>query len=215
MYISTVSVYSDAIPPNGTESSELVALTPVQGQDTESIPIDKDTYGPLKLLCEQRVKELYLDPLIIRPTYVIGPFDYTMRFPKWIQRISNGGVVDCPSPASNHVQFIDARDQAVFVALLIEKNVSGCFHTPNPPIEFKEMLEAINLSVGSSNVTLNFLSEEETKNREAEFPMWSGQVSSGLMEMNSAAAVLAGLTFRPLSETIIDTFKWLQSLSQK
>jgi 2'-hydroxyisoflavone reductase len=211
IYISTVSVYAEDIPHNSNESGPLVSTTSLAGADTDQIPIDGSTYGPLKLLCEKRVEAIYNDALIIRPTYVIGPHDYTMRFPKWVKLISKGGQVDCPSPESNAVQFIDARDQAAFVVSLIERGVSGIFHTVAPSTSFKGMLDAIVDAVGGLGVSLRWIPPEDVLLRKSEFPMWSGEKSEGMLAMDGSAAVSAGLTIRPLSETIRDTLTWLIS----
>lgn len=99
IFISTVSVYKDNIPFDSDEHAELVSLEPLENVDVAAVSITKTTYGPLKVLCERRAIELYPTSLIIRPTYVFGPYDFTMRFPKWIQKVEKGGVVECPVSA--------------------------------------------------------------------------------------------------------------------
>ena len=213
VYISTISVYADDTPVHSNEhSGKLVDLLPLDGKDHKTVPIGEKTYGPLKLLCEMRAKERFGDILIIRPTYVVGPGDYTMRFPKWVKRISEGGVVDCPKPAENPMQYVDARDQATFTIDLVEKRMNGVFNCClSPETTFGEMLEGIVSAVGAPGVSLNWvdLTDDQTKLASAEYPLWSGREGSPMMTMDASAAVENGLRFRPLNETARDTLGWL------
>lgn len=217
VYISTISVYSEDVPAHSDETGKLVDTQHLQDADFKPGPIDKRTYGPLKLLCEQRAQAIFGgDILIIRPTYVIGPEDYTMRFPKWVQRISAGGVVTCPNPGGVPVQYIDARDQAIFVLDMMEGSATGTFNCCiSPELTFRELLDVIVATVAPPGTVLDWvdLSEEDAKLASASCPMWHGPESNALMTMDSAAAVANGLKFRPLSETITDTLGWLNEQS--
>ena len=55
-----------------------------------------------------------------RPTYVVGPDDYTWRFPYWVSRIAAGGDVLAPGPADDPAQVIDVRDQGDWMVRLLE-----------------------------------------------------------------------------------------------
>ncbi|CAM9166188.1 unnamed protein product, partial [Ectocarpus fasciculatus] len=213
VYISTISVYADDTPVHSNEhTGKLVDFSPLDGEDHRTVPIGEKTYGPLKLLCENRAKDRFGDILIIRPTYVVGPGDYTMRFPNWLKRISEGGVVDCPKPAENPMQYVDARDQATFTVALVEKSISGVFNCClSPETTFGQMLEGIVRAVGAPGVSLNWieLTDEEAKLATANYPLWSGRDGSPMMTMDASAAVEKGLTFRPLEETVRDTMSWL------
>lgn len=213
VYVSTVSVYADETPVHSDEiNGTMVSMVPLDGEDTTSVPIGGKTYGPLKLLCELRAQALYKDLLIIRPTYVVGPEDYTMRFPKWVQRISAGGTVDCPNPPSIPMQYIDARDQAAFVVDLIDRGMIGVFNCcVTPEITFGEMIDCIVKTVGAPDVSINWVDvNEDSTDLAASFPLWSGREGTAMMTMDATAAVSNGLTFRPLSETVTDTLRWLQ-----
>lgn len=224
VYISTVSVFAEDVDLHANEEGKKVDLSPLEGLDCSTCPIDSKTYGPLKLLCEQRVLARFHEnkPLIIRPTYVVGPEDYTMRFPKWVQKISDGGVIDCPNPRENPFQFIDARDQAIFICDLIER---GDTLTPSltfnscisPEITFGELLESIARSVGPPGTTLNWIDvplDIPAPDVTAKYTLWSRKASS-IMAIDSSAAVANGLKFRPLSETIADTLAWLQTTKEQ
>ena len=75
--------------------------------------VTNENYGGLKVACEHVSTELFgPDTTIIRPTYVIGPYDRTYRFTWWVDRIARGGTVLAPGDPDDPIQLIDARDQA-------------------------------------------------------------------------------------------------------
>lgn len=216
VYISTVSVYAEDTPVHSNEiTGKLVSLDPLEGTDHKTIPIDRKTYGPLKLLCEKRAQAVLGDSniLIVRPTYVFGPGDYTMRFPKWIAKIRAGGVVKCPNPINAPFQYIDARDQAAFVIDIIEGRATGVFNCCiTPEITFGKMLEGIvdhvPRSSSEENATLQW---EDVPEDATEFTLWSGTEDSSMMSIDASKAVAMGLKFRPYSETILDTLRWMDA----
>lgn len=207
-FISTVSVYSDTIPSDSNESALLTDTDAVRA-DPAGIPMSAQSYGPLKVLCERAALTSQPAALIIRPTYVIGPDDHTMRFPTWVERIAAGGMVECPGPASNPMQYIDARDQARFVVDQLERDATGTFHCAAPPITFGAMLEGI-ASALQSDAQLVWRNPDDLVGREAEFPLWSGSEATTMLQMNPAAALNAGLHIRPFAETVQDTAAWLR-----
>ena len=76
VFISTMSVFAEADGPGIDEQSPLVTL-----DDPTTEEVTGETYGGLKVLCEQAAAAAYGDALtVIRPTYVIGPHDHTGRF---------------------------------------------------------------------------------------------------------------------------------------
>ena len=210
-FISTVSVYADDIAPGGDESSRLVALDALEGLDSATCEITGATYGPLKVLAEQRVDARYSDPLIIRPTYVIGPFDHTMRFPTWVQRVAAGGVVEIPEASDVAFQYVDAADQARFIVDQVEQGTAGAFTTAAPPIPFAQMLDTLAETLGGPNLQLHPVDATLDDAESGRFPLWSGPQSEAVLQMDSGAAVSRGLTFRPLAESGRATLDWLNS----
>ena len=204
--ISTVSVYSDAIPVNANESAPLVDTAAVV-DDPDRVEMSAQTYGPLKVLCEQLAHESFAHPLIIRPTYVIGPRDYTARFPAWVQRIAENLTVDCPGPADAAMQYVDARDQAAFVVGLLERGVRGTFHCAAPPTTFAEMLTGIAQALEVSP-EMNWLDAASCQGRESEFPLWASGESTPMLHLDPTAALEAGLCIRPFADTVRDTRHW-------
>ena len=121
-YISTVSAHQPLPPPNFTDA----LLAELPDPDTEQVT--DQIYGGLKVLCERAAMDAYgSDTTVIRPTYVIGPHDYTGRFTWWVNRLARGGEVLAPGDPADPIQVIDARDLGTWAVDLLERKVSGTF----------------------------------------------------------------------------------------
>jgi nucleoside-diphosphate-sugar epimerase len=115
-FISSISAYADFSQPGADENAAVGKL-----EDESVEEIDGDTYGPLKVLCEEVVeKRLPGRTLIIRPGLIIGPHDPTDRFTYWPCRVERGGEVLAPGKPEKSVQFIDARDLAAWNLDMVE-----------------------------------------------------------------------------------------------
>ncbi|MGH2736128.1 MAG: NAD-dependent epimerase/dehydratase family protein, partial [Actinomycetota bacterium] len=107
-FISTVSVYRDFSQAGLTEDAPLATLS-----DESVEEVTYETYGGLKVLCEEVVRAEYGDRCtVVRPHVVVGPHDDTDRFTYWVARTARGGDVLVPGRRDKPVQFVDARDLA-------------------------------------------------------------------------------------------------------
>ena len=212
MLISTVSVYAPPPGPGLTEDAALVTLD----DPTTEVVTDR-SYGGLKVACEHSAARAYgQDLLVLRPTYVVGPHDYTWRFPAWVRRIAAGGQVLCPGPADIPMQVIDARDQADFAVRLLEEGRGGTFHTasPKPPFSLGDLLEATAGVVAPAGTSLVWADPDllvaEGLDDQA-FPFWApGEADFDVLAADPSAAYAAGLAPRPLAQTIADTAAWVR-----
>jgi 2'-hydroxyisoflavone reductase len=210
VFISSASVYAEDIPHG---SDETAARTPTSGLDPQALdttPIDGVTYGPLKALCEDAVFARHADHLVVRPTFVVGPNDYTQRFAEWVRRVAVGGEVDAPGPAGAAVQYIDARDLGRFVIDAVENDLRGTFNTAatEPPFSFGQLLDGIVAGVGPAGTRLRWLPPEEAAASGRNFPLWAEGKSFGTMAISSQAARAQGLHCRPLEQTAADVLAW-------
>jgi 2'-hydroxyisoflavone reductase len=207
LYISSTSAYRTPVAPGFTESAPLAELA-----DPDTEEITDETYGGLKVACERVALDLFGAPAttIVRPTYVIGPYDRTYRFTWWVERIARGGAVLAPGDRTDPIQVIDARDMAAWIVALAADRVAGTFHavSPAPPFGFGELLGAIAAEVGPPGTELVWvagdflLAEGETAET---LPLWpGGDPESDINAADPAAAAAAGLKPRPLSETIAE-----------
>jgi 2'-hydroxyisoflavone reductase len=202
VFISSVSVYENPAAPGYDESSTVRTLPPGPIPDT----VTGETYGALKVLCEQAAIDHFgPSTLVIRPTYVIGPWDHSGRFTHWVQRIARGGDVLAPGYPDRAIQVIDARDLAAF-ALLPN---SGIFHTVCASMPFVDLLERIKTVVGPPGTRLTWADPQfllDAGETGETLPLWyAGDEGDALVNTaDPAAAIKAGLSIRPLEESIRD-----------
>jgi 2'-hydroxyisoflavone reductase len=210
--ISTMSVYADTDTPGLTEDAP---LTETPAPDVEEVT--NETYGGLKVLCERAALAAYgaENLTVVRPTFVVGPNDYTFRFPRWVRRIAAGGEVLAPGPQGSPVQVIDARDQGAWVVRLAENGTAGAFNGVGTglPFGFEDMLAAIQRAVGPDDSTLTWVDGAwlvEQGVDGAVLPLWAEGQHEWTLAGSNVRALETGLAPRPLEETVADTLEWLQ-----
>jgi nucleoside-diphosphate-sugar epimerase len=211
VFVSSVSAYAESDGSGADESS--LALAELANKETEDVT--ETTYGGLKVECERAAESAYGGDLsIVRPTYVVGPWDYTGRFTWWVDRISRGGEVLCPGPQDAPMQVIDARDMAAWTIDLVEAGIGGAFHavSPPPPFGMGELLGATAEAVAPAGTSLvwadaGFLTEHGENGQT--MPLWTEGETDYLMALDPGAAESTGLAPRPLQQTVRDTLSWL------
>ena len=198
-FISSISAYGDLSEPP-TEDSPTAELP---ADVTESL----DFYGPLKAECERVVRRAYGEAAaIVRPGLIVGAHDPTGRFTYWPHRIARGGDVLAPGPKANPAQVIDGRDLGAWLTSLAERHVGGTFNAVTPPFTMESLLETARKTLNPDArlvwVDDKFLVERDV-GQWMELPLWIvDDEMAGLLEADSSRAIAAGLTFRPLEETI-------------
>lgn len=205
VYISTISVYDDP-PANADETATRGTL-----EDASTEVIDGATYGPLKALCEDRVLALYETVTILRPGLIVGPHDHTDRFNFWVWRFSQPGPVPVPDRREQPLQVIDARDLAQFAVWALENNPGGVFNVVGSPTTFGEYISECARAGGAEPAWRNVGTFEANEVHPwVNLPLVLPFDGSGdaMQQINSARAEAAGLTRRPLSETVADTLDW-------
>jgi len=209
VFVSTLSVYADASVPGIDENSELGKM-----DDPEVEEITKDTYGPLKVLCENEVRKYFPERHFIpRPGFVVGPYDPTDRFTYWPHRFFEGGTMLAPKPPDQPMQFIDGRDLGEWIVRMTAEMKTGEYNATGPDyvLTFEKML-ADCAEVSKKGVEIVWVDESFFKDKDItprELPLWyAGGEFAGIMQVDNSKAVKSGLTFRPLTETIRDTVRW-------
>ena len=211
--ISSTSAYSTPVASrNFSENASLAELA-----DPLTEEITEETYGGLKVACERLAVELFGPErvTIVRPTYVVGPYDHSYRFTWWVERIARGGEVLAPGAPDGPIQVIDARDMGRWIVSMATRAADGrdghgVYHavSPAPPYGFGDMLEAIAAEVAPPGTTLTWVDPEFLLERgeDAEsLPLWpGGDPESDINTADPAAAYAAGLTPRPIRQTIAE-----------
>ncbi len=210
-FISTLSVYADTSRP-GLDERSPVGTMPNGLQNSEEIT--NESYGPLKVLAERAAEQcLPGSTLVIRPGLLVGPHDPSNRFTYWPTRVARGGEVLAPDQPPNPVQFIDVRDLAEWIIRLVEAKTIGTLNATGPAdtLTMGEMLAACQIVAGS-DATFTWVPEafllEHNVAPFTELPLWLPSTDAGFNRFDIQRALAAGLTFRPLADTIRDTLAW-------
>lgn len=215
VFVSSLSVFADFSRPVEDENAPLGALA-----DESAEELTGESYGPMKAMCERAVEEaLPGRALNIRPGLIVGPHDTTVRFVYWPRRVARGGEVLAPGRPEAKVQFIDARDLAEWTLRMTEAGAAGVYNATGPatPLTFGELLEECR-RVSRSDARFTWVDEKFLLGAGvepwSELPLWLPEEGGGdyrfryFQSVGIAKALAAGLTFRPLAETIRDTLEW-------
>jgi 2'-hydroxyisoflavone reductase len=211
-FISSISVYADFSKPGLDESAPVGKL-----EDETTEEHTGEAYGPLKALSEQAAEAAMPGRvLVIRPGLIVGPFDPTNRFTYWPHRVAEGGNVLAPGRPERVVQFIDVRDLAEWTLRMVEARHTDTYHATGPDysLTMQQLLETCK-TVSGSDARFTWVSDEQLLEAKVgpwmELPLWipeNDPESVGFMRVNCGKAIAAGLTFRPLIETVRDTLTW-------
>ncbi len=154
---------------------------------------------------------------MVRPGLIVGPGDSSDRFTYWPVRIHRGGEVMAPGNPTDPVQFIDCRDLGEWYVRLVEDSAIGVYNGVGPaaPMSIAEMLYGIRATTGGELsftwVDAAFLKQHEVEEW-GEMTVWVPPVGeyAGFSSSSIARAKKAGLSFRPLATTAVDTARVLE-----
>ncbi|HWS53869.1 MAG TPA: NAD-dependent epimerase/dehydratase family protein [Pyrinomonadaceae bacterium] len=211
VFVSSVSAYADFSRPVH-EDAPLAAAA-----DETVEEVTGETYGPLKVLSERAAEAAMPGRvLVVRPGLIVGPHDPTVRFSYWTARVARGGEVLAPGNPARQIQIIDARDLAGWTVRMAEAGRAGVYNASGPDytLTMGRFLEECR-AASRSGARLTWVGEEFLLERGAEpwgeLPLWipeSSETHGHFLRASVERAVAAGLTFRPLAETIRDTLAW-------
>jgi 2'-hydroxyisoflavone reductase len=212
-FVSSISAYATFPRPGLDEDAPLAPAPPPDAEDVVRY------YSELKAACEGEVDSVLGDrALVIRPGLIVGPHDPTNRFTYWVRRLAEGGRVLAPGAPEQPVQLIDARDLGDWIVRMAEERAGGVYNATGPAtwLTFGPMLERIRDATGGG---AELVWIEEHRLAEAgvepwlELPLWLDLPRNpgfrGFLAVDIGRALGAGLTFRPLEETVADTLAWI------
>jgi 2'-hydroxyisoflavone reductase len=155
-------------------------------KDIDAEQVTNESYGPMKALCESYVRQAFGERCsVVRPGYIVGPLDTTDRFMH-----------------------------------LVEQNASGTYNAVSAPGQFTMggIIEACRKAAPEAATRVTWVDEAflaaHWKAEDMDLPPWSpmhGEEAGASLTAN-AAAKYAGLTIRPLEDTVRDTLAWFRSL---
>lgn len=207
-FVSSVSVYLDWPSVAVNEDS---AVKPMGHEDS---------YGAGKVAAETAAEAAMPGRVLVsRPGLIAGPYENIGRLPYWLRRVALGGEVLAPGDPDEPRQWIDARDLAAFHLDCAEQRRVGVFNTVSPPALFtmRELLETCR-EVTASDATFTWVDGKTIVDNGlkpwTEIPVWLWDEKDDVSQtwnVDVSRAVEAGLTARPMRETVEDTWAWVQA----
>jgi 2'-hydroxyisoflavone reductase len=204
-YVSSRSVYADS-PARAAEDAPLV-------------PADEEGYAGDKVRGELGAAAFGGPVLLGRAGLILGPYENIGRLPWWLQRLARGGPTLAPGPRELPLQYVDARDLAIFVLDAGAKGLTGPVDVVSEPghTTMAELL-AVGNEVTGGRAELRWTDPEVILRAGIEpwtqVPIWlpPGELHDFLHQGDTSRAAAAGLRCRPVRETVADTWAWLRSL---
>jgi 2'-hydroxyisoflavone reductase len=222
IFMSTLSVYGGECEIGADESAPRAKY---EGKDPMAetmtdLRSNMALYGPLKALAEDEAQKQFAGiTTVIRPGLIVGPGDESDRFTYWPVRLARGGRVLTP-PLADPVQFIDVRDLAEWTIRIAERRCLGAFNAQGPDYELSMAgllngIRAVTTGVSTLCEASAAFLEQRNVHAWSDLPVWvPGQgETAGFHRRSNARAIAAGLTFRPLAATIVDTLAWWERQS--
>lgn len=213
--ISSISVYAR----NDLANDEDSALATLDDPSTRTIT--GETYGGLKAACERAAQAaLPGRTSVVRPGLIVGPGDPTDRFTYWPARADRGGEIAAPGAPDNPTQCIDARDLAAFLLQLVEQGTTGVFNADAAPgtLDMGRLLDSClrqaKTAGGAQDARLTWLPADFLQAQDikawSDMPVWIAPEGeyAGFGRTRVDRAVAAGLTHRPIDDTVRDTLAW-------
>ncbi len=182
--------------------------------------VDGD-YPQLKAGAERAVREVFGErALVARAGLILGPGEDIGRLPWWLRRVERGGDVLAPGPADLPVQYVDVRDLAAWMLDAGARRVGGTFNAVGRPGQttMGELLDACVAATGA-DARLRWTDPASILAAGvqpwSDLPIWlprgppvPGVAGAGRRPGRYAA----GLTCRPVAETVGDTWRWLREV---
>jgi 2'-hydroxyisoflavone reductase len=206
LFVSTVSVYQGSGEEAIREDSEKVPIG-----DPDAQEVTGETYGYLKVLCEQEIESAYgARGLIVRPGIVAGSYDPTNRFTYWVMRFAGGDDVLTPDVRESRLQLIDVRDLTEFMVAAGDADLTGVFNTAGPHSTFGSMIETCRGLNPEANAV--WVSKQQLESLRIEMgsdlPLATVPPDDKLFDTSSARAAAKGLRYRTLEDTAQDVMFW-------
>lgn len=214
LFVSTICQYDNWLegPDHGTEERPRGRLDDPASEDVQA------HYCELKGYCEEAAEARMPGRVTqIRPGLIVGPRDGTDRFTYWPVRALRGGEMLAPGKPTDLTQYIDVRDLAAFMVHCLEQNLMDSYNLVRPPMPFGELLDAC-AQVADNDVSMTwipaeFLAAQDVQSwRDLQVWVDTDGPRSGSLTWSPNKALAAGLTIRPVAETVRDTLAWFRSL---
>lgn len=212
VYVSSRSVYAFPTPAGQSEDGPVVDGSADDGGEVD--------YARLKRGGELAALDAFGErALLVRAGLIIGPYENIGRLPWWLSRMARGGPVLAPGPRDLALQYIDVRDLATWILDAAESGLSGPYDLVSPPghTTMGALLDACAQATGGV-AELRWTAPDAIVAAGIEpwtdLPVWvpPGELYDTVHQGDVSRALAAGLSCRPVEETVADTWRWLRTL---
>lgn len=215
-YVSTISVYAN-YPREPVDEDSAVLDCPADADGT----IESLGYGELKAGSERAVAGAFPGRhLIARPGLIVGPHETTGRLPWWLTRIARGGTVLAPGDPDRPVRMTDTRDLAAWLIDNSRRRIPGIINVPGSDgTRFGDLLTTcgeMTKAVRRTSLDLRWVPDQVLLDAGVEpwteLPMWAPSIPelAGTWTVSGGRAIRTGFRYRPLTDTVHDTWAWLR-----
>jgi nucleoside-diphosphate-sugar epimerase len=214
VYVSSLSVYAWPRRAGFTERAPLVDGASADAEQTDYARDKRG--GELAAVAEFGADR----SVLVRAGLILGPYENVGRLPWWLTRIARGGPVLAPGPRELPLQYVDVRDLAEWILGAVERESSGAYNLVGPRghATMGGLLEACVAATGS-DAELRWTDPEAILGAGiepwTELPVWvppDSELHDGVHSVDVSRALATGLESRPVTETVADTWSWLQSI---
>ena len=215
MYISSTGVFYPYLTTDISEDTQPALEDPSDGEDGSA------RYGVMKARSENEARRVFGDrTTVVRPGYIVGPLDSTHRGTYWPKRLREGGDVLVPGRKSDQVQQIDVRDLTEFMVHLLEDGIHGTFNVTGPAsrTSLEEFVYGVK-GAFTEPVTWTWIEDYDFLEEQGIYfaipwiPATGNNYGSQTINVDRAQA--AGLTYRSIAQTAIDTIEWWDTLPEE
>ena len=206
-YVSSRSVYAEW-DVGRDETAPVVDASP----DADAVRYPEDKRGG-----ELAWLAAFPDVMLLRAGMILGPYEDVGRLPWWLDRISRGGRVVAPGRPQRGLQYVDVRDLAEFALDGLTRGLSGPYDIVSEPghCTMLDLLVAC-VEMTGSDAELVWVDEAALAAAGAQpwtqLPCWlpeSGELA-GFLASDATKALAAGLSCRPVGQTVTDTWAWVR-----
>jgi 2'-hydroxyisoflavone reductase len=213
-YVSSLRAYRDWPQASVDEDAPTHECSPDATGDLE--------YGPLKAGSERAAARAFPGRcLLVRCGVIAGPHETPPRLPWWLERVAAGGRIAAPGRPDDPVRIVDVRDLAAWIIDNARRQIPGAVDVPGPDRTTMGDLLTACVTVtsprrGGPDPELVWVAHETLLGAGVrpwwELPMWAPATPqwAGAWQASGERARMTGIHYRPLVDTVRDTWAWLR-----
>jgi 2'-hydroxyisoflavone reductase len=193
LFISSVAVFSNRIPPLSNESGAKVDRDHLNLAESLRNLSKHQRYGISKLECEKYLRVNYDCISIVRPSIVLGQNEKTGRL-KYIYQLPKSKA-RIPMGSEKKFQFIDVNDLVNLMFSVANRMPGDDYNLVGPSLEWQEFV--------STFCNVFEIEDFLPVNDEDDFPFWDNYPNAGIRSLVSKHSWITQHKFVSLAESLM------------